>query len=150
MIIREMEPREIDLVVNLFNYYRDAASIDPDRYDQNRVIITVREYNIRPNLFFRVAFSGQRPVGLIGGFLSEDPVESEVAATVQFLYLLDEYADINNYQLLLDEFESWAKRFSVTAIRCIDIGSNIDRLKSVYDRLGFDPIRISIMNKEIS
>ena len=114
------------------------------------MILTVREYNIRPNLFFRVAFSGQKPIGLIGGFLSEDPVESEVAATVQFLYLRDEYADVANYQLLLEEFESWAKTFSVSAIRCIDIGSNIDRLRSVYDQLGFDPIRISIMNKEIS
>ena len=137
-------------MVTLFNYYRDAASIDPERYDENRVILTVREYNIRPNLFFRVAFSGQKPIGLIGGFLSEDPVESEVAATVQFLYLRDEYADVANYQLLLEEFESWAKTFSVSAIRCIDIGSNIDRLRSVYDQLGFDPIRISIMNKEIS
>lgn len=150
MIIRPMEPREIDSVVILFNYYRDAASIDPERYDENRVIMTVREYNIRPNLFFRVAFSGQTPVGLIGGFLSEDPVESEVAATVQFLYLRDDHANINNYQLMLEEFESWARTFSVSAIRCIDIGNNIDRLRSVYDQLGFDPIRISIMNKEIS
>lgn len=150
MIIREMLPREIDGVITLFNYYRDAVDIDPDRYDENRVIMTVREYNIRHNLCFRVAFNGQRPVGVIGGFLSEDPVESEVTATVQFCFLLDEFATVDNYRSLLDEFESWSSQFNVSAIRCIDIGRNPNRLKTVYDQLGFDPIRIDIMNKVIA
>lgn len=149
MIIREMLPREIDAVITLFNYYRDAVGIDPERYDENRVIYTVREYNIRHNLCFRVALNGQRPVGIIGGFLSDDPIEAESTATVQFCFLLDEFATVSNYRLLLDEFESWAKQFKVTAIRCIDIGYNPNRLQAIYDELGFDPVRISIMNKVI-
>lgn len=150
MIIREMLPRELDVVLNLFNYYCEAADINEEKYDQDRARETVREYCIRPNLFFRIAVNGQRPVGLIGGFLSQDPVETQVTATIQFLYLIEEFAEISNYEMLIDQFTAWSQQFKVTQIRAIDIGYRIDRLNDVYDELGFNPIRISIMNKEIA
>ena len=150
MIIRAMEPRELDSVLTLFNYYCDAADISEDKYDQDRARETVREYCIRPNLFFRIALNGQRPVGLIGGFLSQDPVETQVTATIQFLYLIPEFADTRSYQNLVDEFVTWSSQFKVTQIRAIDIGYRIDRLNDVYDELGFSPVRVSIMNKEIA
>jgi hypothetical protein len=150
MIIRAMEPRELDVVLNLFNYYCEDASITEEKYDQDRTRETVREYCIRPNLFFRIAVNGQRPVGMIGGFLSQDPVETQVTATIQFLYLIPEFAEINNYQNLVDEFVAWGQQFKVTQVRAIDIGYRMDRLRDVYDELGFNPIRISIMNKDIS
>jgi hypothetical protein len=150
MIIREMLPRELDVVLNLFNYYCEDADITEDKYDQDRARETVREYCIRPNLFFRIALNGQRPVGMIGGFLSQDPVETQVTATIQFLYLIPEFAEINNYQNLVDEFVAWGQQFKVTQVRAIDIGNKLDRLRDVYDELGFNPIRISIMNKEIA
>lgn len=148
MIIRKMETREIDLVVNLFNYYRDEADIP--QYDEDRVLMTVREYNIRPQLFFRIAVNGQRPVGLIGGFLSQDPVESEIVATIQFNYLIPEFNTRENYQLLIEEFESWAKQVGAEQIRAIDIGRNISRLEEIYDDFGFNPVRVTIMNKELA
>lgn len=144
-----MEEREIDSVLTLFEYYREDAGINEERYDENKVLKTVREYNIRPHLFFRVAFNGLRPIGLIGGFLSEDPVESELAATIQFNYLIPEFASVDGYAQLITEFQNWAKDLKVSQIRAIDIGNNINRLNDVYDALGFDPIRVNIMNKEI-
>jgi hypothetical protein len=144
-----MEPREIDLVINLFNYYKDDAGISDDRYDQDRVLRTVREYNIRPNLFFRVAFNGQRPIGIIGGFISQDPIETETTATIQFNYLLDEFATVENYAELIAVFQEWAQQLGITQMRAIDIGQNISRLNDVYDTLGFDPVKVMIMNKEI-
>lgn len=150
MIIRSMQTHEIDSVVTLFDYYREAAQIDDDHYDENRVIQTVREYCIRPNLFFRLALNGQRPVGVVGGFLSEDPIDTEITATIQFLYLIPEFATVTNYDLMIKEFESWAEQFKVTAIRAIDIGRNPNRLSDVYAELEFDPIKVSIMNKELA
>jgi hypothetical protein len=150
MIIRAMETREIDLVITLFNYYRVEADIADDLYDENRVLSTIREYNIRPNLFFRVAYNGTRPVGLIGGFLSEDPIELEITATIQFNYLIPEFASVDNYGLLIDEFETWASQFKCTQMRAIDIGKNINRLNKIYDQLAFDPVKVTIMNKEIA
>lgn len=144
-----METSEIDLVINLFNYYRDDAGIPDDRYDENKVINTVREYCIRPNLFFHCAFIGRRPVGIIGGFLSEDPIDTEVTATIQFNYLIPEYATVENYGQMIDIFQKWAEQFSVTQIRAIDIGNRPNRLIDVYNKLEFYPVRVSIMNKEI-
>lgn len=149
MIIRPMETNEIDLVINLFNYYRDEAGIPDDRYDENKTVKTIREYCIRPNLFFHVAFNGLRPVGIIGGFLSEDPVDTEITATIQFNYLIPEYATVENYGQMISIFQKWASQFNVEQIRAIDIGNNPNRLQEVYSELEFYPVRISVMNKEI-
>lgn len=150
MIIRPMDPREMDVVLNLFNYYKEAADISDEKWDDGKVIRTIKEYCIRPHLFFRVAFIGTRPIGVIGGFLSEDPVDSDLAATIQFCYLLPEHDDIANYAELIAEFQNWARTLGAQQMRAIDIGNNIDRLRSVYDLLDFDPIRITVMNKEIA
>jgi len=150
MLVREMQPNEIDSVITLFNYYRDEALVNDEKYSEDRVLQTVRQYCIKPSLFFRVAYNGQRPVGVIGGFLSEDPVESDLTATIQFNYLLPEFASVNGYEQLITEFEIWAKACKATALRAIDIGSNLNRLQDVYSELDFNPIRISIMNKELA
>lgn len=150
MIIRPMEPNEIDLVVNLFNYYREAAGITEDHYDENKTLNTIREYCIRPNLFFHCAYNGRRPIGVIGGFLSEDPIDTERTATIQFNYLIPEFATIDNYGQLIAVFEKWAEQFTVSQIRAIDIGQNPNRLEAVYSDLAFNPVRVSIMNKEIT
>ena len=150
MIIRELDPKDIDAVIIMFNYYRDAADIPEDRYDENRVLATLREYAIKPNLFLRVAYVGRRAVGIIGGFLSQDPIDTEVTATIQFNFLIAEYHTVDNYAEMIGSFQQWAQQFKVTQIRALDIGNNINRLDDVYDVLGFDPVRISIMNKEIS
>jgi hypothetical protein len=144
-----MEISEMNSVINLFNYYKTAAQIPDSVWNEDRLLHTLREYNIRPNLFFQVAFNGLRPVGVIGGFLSEDPVESTVTATIQFNYLLDEYATVENYAQLIGSFESWAKQFKISQMRAIDIGQNYTRLNDIYDVLGFDSVKVTVMNKEI-
>lgn len=148
MIIREMEPREIDLVINLFQHYAEQALIAD--IDDDRLLATIKQYCIRPNLFFNIACWGQRPVGVIGGFLSEDPVEPEVTATIQFNYLLPDYATVDNYSLLIERFRAWSQQFNCRQMRAIDIGTNMHRLTEVYQQLGFDPVTVSIMNKEMA
>jgi hypothetical protein len=149
MIVRTMRTDEIDSVVTLFNYYREAADISEDTYDENKVLNTIREYNIRPNLFFRIALDGQRPVGVIGGFASEDPVDTDFFATIQFCYLIDSHNNIDNYEHLIQEFEAWAKNIRARAVRVLDIGRNLTRLSDVYDQLGYNRMPVTIMNKEI-
>jgi hypothetical protein len=150
MLVREMQPFEIDSVITLFNYYCEEAKVNDEKYSEDRVLQTVRQYCIKPNLFFRVAYNGQRPVGVIGGFLSEDPVENDLTATIQFNYLIPEFATVSAYEQLIQEFETWATLCKATAVRAIDIGSNLNRLQDVYSELDFNPIRIAIMNKELA
>jgi hypothetical protein len=143
-----MEPREIDSVITLFNYYCEAVDIPDDKYDGNRLLSTLREYAIRPHLFLRIAYNGQRPIGVIGGFLAEDPVDTDFTANIQFCYLLPEFE--SGYPELIDTFMDWAKACKVTAVRAIDIGNNYERLRDVYESLDFEIKRINIMNKEIA
>lgn len=144
-----MQPEQIDLVINLFNYYTQAADIDPDQLDRDRILNTVREYNIRPHLFFRVAWAGQRPVGVVGSFLSQDPIETELTATIQFCYLLDDYADLDNYQQLLTSVQEWAEVNGCSAIRVLDIGQHLAKIQWVYEQLEFDRVTVTIWNREL-
>lgn len=150
MIIRSMRPEEIDSVLIVFEYYRDAVGIDDQSYDSDRVLATIKEFAIRPNLFFKIALDNSRPVGIIGGFLSPDPVEREHTATIQFIFLVQGYDTADNYRQLVDEFTLWARQSKASAIRAIDIGNNPLRLQTIYEDLEFTPVRISIMNKEIA
>jgi hypothetical protein len=149
IVVKKMQVEEIDLAINLFGYYRQAAGITDDRYDRDRVLMTVREYNIRPNLFFRLAWRGQRPVGLVGAFVSQDPVESEQTVTIQFCYLIEEFAELENYELLLDAVSDWAEQLKCSAIRALDIGDHLSKIRWVYEQLDFDPVTVTIMNREL-
>lgn len=149
MIIRNMQPDEIDGVVILFDYYRTEALIDDDRYNEDRVIETIRTYSVNWNLFFNVAYEGQRPIGLVGGFVGEDPIDGERCANIQFCYLVDSYHTRENYQQLIQVFEGWAREVKATSIKAIDIGYKPDRLKYFYETMGFKALPLVIMGKEI-
>jgi hypothetical protein len=150
MIIRQMEADEMDLIVNLFEYYKDEALIEDDEWQINRVVQTIKNYSVSWNLFFRIAYEGQRPVGVIGGFVSEDPITGERVAAIQFNYLKPDYASVGNYRQLVDTFLSWTEEVKATDIKCMDIGNNLTRLDDVYENLGFRHQTISIYGKEIA
>ena len=150
VIIRSMRPEEIDSVLTIFEYYREAVGIDDQRYDSDRVLATIKEFAIRSHLYFRIALENSRPIGIIGGFLSPDPVENEHTATIQFLFLVPGHDSDDNYCQLINEFHDWAKHSKAVAVRAIDIGNNPLRLQKIYAELDYTPIRISIMNKEIA
>ena len=150
MIIRQMEPSELDLVVNVFEYYRDETNITDEQWDLERVVKTIKHYAITWGLFFRVAFEGQRPIGVIGGFVTEDPITGERASAIQFCYLKPDYADVGNYRQLINEFIDWSKTVNATSLKCLDIGNNPNRLADVYESIGIVPLPIDVYGKEIA
>lgn len=149
MLVRDMETNELDVVINLFNYYKDDVRINDDNWNSDNLLKTIKEYCIRPHLYFKVAFQATRPVGVIGGFVANDIVESETTGTIQFLFLLPEYRTQEYYKTLVGGFEEWARDCGATKLRAIDIGYNLDRLNEVYDLLGYSPVRFSLMTKEL-
>jgi hypothetical protein len=149
MIIRKMLPEELDIVVNLFQYYREVVMIEDEDYDESRVAQTIKTYDINWNMFFNVAFEGQRPIGVIGGFITEDPIDGKCAAAIQFCYLLEKYASLTNYRQLVDTFEGWAREVNASSIKCLDIGNKPNRLEDLYSQLGYNKLPITIMGKEI-
>lgn len=150
MIIRKMSPDEIDLIINLFEYYKDETDIADEDWDLARVVQTIKNYSLSWNLFFRIAYEGQRPVGVIGGFVSEDPITGERCAAIQFNYLKPDYAGLGNYRQLVDEFVSWTREVKADSIKCMDIGNDPTRLDDVYEELGFKQQKINIYGKEIA
>lgn len=149
MIIRKMLPEEIDAVAILFEYYREDALIRDEQYDQDRVIQTIKTYCINWNMMFNVAYEGGRPIGVIGGFVSQDPIDGTTCAAIQFCYMVDSHNTIDNYRELVQAFESWAREVKATSVKALDIGNRLDRLQYLYQTLGYKALPLVVMGKEI-
>ena len=153
MIVRKMLPHEFDSTVVCFNYYRDEAIEAIPRiaeeYDENSMIETIKLYAINYEYIWLNAYEGQRVVGFIGGYLSQSPWNNQlVTANVGFIFLLESHRTLENFRMLLNSFEEWARTCKCVEITAGDIGIDIERRKKLYEHFGFKPILM--MTKELN
>lgn len=144
MIVRKMLPIEFDSTVNLFGYYRDEAieslPIIEEQYDENSVIDTIRTYASKWDHCWFNVYDNQRPVGFIAGYASECPWNKQIIdANIAFIYLLDSHKSMDNFRLLLNHFEQWAKTIGARSITAGDIGINPERTRKLYEHFDFKP-----------
>jgi GNAT superfamily N-acetyltransferase len=144
MIVRQMQPREFDMTVNLFGYYRDEAIQTmpkiADEYDENSVIDTIKTFASKWDHIWLNAYDNQRPVGFIAGYASACPWNSNILdANIAFIYLLDSHKNMDNFRELLTQFEAWAKSIKAQNITAGDIGINPERTQKLYEHFGFKP-----------
>jgi GNAT superfamily N-acetyltransferase len=144
MIVRQMQPREFDMTVNLFGYYRDEAILTmpkiADEYDENSVIDTIKTFASKWDHIWLNAYDNQRPVGFIAGYASACPWNSNIIdANIAFIYLLDSHKNMDNFRELLSQFEAWARTIKAQNITAGDIGINPERTEKLYEHFGFKP-----------
>ena len=144
MIVRQMQPREFDMTVNLFGYYRDEAILTmpkiADEYDENSVIDTIKTFASKWDHIWLNAYDNQRPVGFIAGYASACPWNSNILdANIAFIYLLDSHKNMDNFRELLSQFEAWARTIKAQNITAGDIGINPERTQKLYEHFGFKP-----------
>jgi hypothetical protein len=144
MIVRQMQPREFDVTVNLFQYYRDEAIESLPRireeYDENTVITTIKTFASKWDHCWFNAYDNQRPVGFIAGYASECPWNKEIIyANIAFIYLLDTHKNMDNFRLLVNQFEVWARTIKAQSMTAGDIGIDPQRTQRLYEYLGFKP-----------
>lgn len=142
MIIKKMLPNEIDITVNLFNYYRDdaieALPYIADEYDEDAVLETIRNYNIQYDHCWFNLYDNQRPVGFVAGYIVAKPwSKTSLVGHLQFIYVLKSHRNLDVFKQLVDEFETWARQFDVKQITAGDIGIDIERSQKLYEHLGF-------------
>lgn len=144
MIVRQMQPREFDMTVNLFGYYRDEAILTmpkiADEYDENSVIDTIKTFASKWDHIWLNAYDNQRPVGFIAGYASACPWNSNILdANIAFIYLLDSHKNMDNFRELMSQFEGWARTIKAQNITAGDIGINPERTEKLYEHFGFKP-----------
>ena len=144
MIVRQMQPREFDMTVNLFGYYRDEAILTmpkiADEYDENSVIDTIKTFASKWDHIWLNAYDNTRPVGFIAGYASACPWNSNILdANIAFIYLLDSHKNMDNFRELLSQFEAWARTIKAQNITAGDIGINPERTQKLYEHFGFKP-----------
>lgn len=153
MIVKKMLPHEIDITVNLFNYYRDdaieALPYIADEYDEDAVLETIRNYNIQYDHCWLNLYDNQRPVGFVAGYIIDKPwSKTSLVGYLQFIYVLKSHRTLDAFKQLVTEFETWARQFEVKQITAGDIGIDIERSQKLYEHLGYKPGLI--VSKEVS
>jgi Acetyltransferase (GNAT) family len=153
MIVKEMNVQDFDATVICFSYYRDEAikSIPQieDEYDENSVIKTIRARASRAEHCWFNAYEGTRVVGFIAGTLIPQPWNERIlSANIDFIFLLEGHRNFNNFHALMAKFESWAQECDATSITGGDIGIDIDRSRTLFEHMGFQPMLL--MNKELN
>lgn len=149
MIVRQIQPHELDATIILFNYYRDEAieavpQIELE-YDEDSMIGTIRQYVANHEYCWFNAFEGQRPVGFIGGYMCGVPWNNQlVVANIAFVYLLESHRTMANFSMLMKSFEEWARSINAYQITGGDIGINIERSTKLYEHFGFKPILTTV------
>lgn len=139
MIVRSIQPHEIDVTVNLCNYYKDEAGITDEEYDQNAVIDTIRTHTIHPEYIWLNAYEGQRPIGLIAGCITKAPWSNQIIyGHIELVFLIESHRNMDNFRELVSKFTEWAKTNKAVKITAGDIGINIERSKKIYEHLGFE------------
>jgi len=142
MIVRKLVPHEFDVTVNLFNYYFDeAVTVIPsmaEEFDQNSISETIKHYATHYDYCWFNSLDNSRPVGFIAGYATECPWNNSIiTANIAFVYLLESHRNIDNFRLLLSEFEQWARLIKATRITGGDIGINAERMEKLYSHFGF-------------
>lgn len=142
MIVKPLNPRDFDITMNLFHYYRDEAieSIPKieEEYNENTVINTIRNYAIASDSCWFNIYEGQRPVGFVAGYMVAKPWnDQQYIGHIQFIYLIETHRTLENFKMLLNNFEEWAKLAGCDEISAGDIGINVDRMKKLYSHFGF-------------
>jgi GNAT superfamily N-acetyltransferase len=153
MIVRTIQPHEFDPTIILFNYYRDEAieAIPQiaDEYDENSMMTTIKQYVVDHHYCWFNAFEGQRPVGFISGYMSQVPWNNQlVVANISFVFLLESHRTLDNFKMLMQKFEEWARTIKAYQITGGDIGINIERSSKLYEHFGFRPFLTTIKELE--
>lgn len=138
MIVRQMQPHELDITANLCNYYAQEANIPDEEYDVSAVAETIRTYSSRGEYIWLNAYEGQRPIGLIAGCITKEPwSKTKFNGHIDLIYMLESHRTLDNFKQLVRAFEEWARTVGATKITAGDIGINVERTKKIYSHMGF-------------
>jgi GNAT superfamily N-acetyltransferase len=147
-----MNAYEIDATLICVDYYKDEAieSVPAiaEEYDYNSVVNTVKTYASKMHYCWLNAYEGQRVVGFVGGYLADTPWNNKIlTGNIVFLFLLESHRNMDNFKMLVNEFENWARMNKAKYVTGGDLGLNYERSKKLYQHLGFEPMLL--MNKEL-
>lgn len=149
MIIRPPRPDELDNTIILMEYYRDEADLPEGEYDPDAMAATVKNYIVHHDHCWYNLMEGDRPVGLVAGYISELPWSTRLIAHIQFIFTLPSHRNIENARRLVEHFETWAQNLGAKKISAGDIGINPQRTRAFYQQIGYSDTGCWL-SKEIS
>lgn len=137
MIVRKLQPTEMDSLVLLTRYFAQEAEIPDDEWDENAVVETLKMYASNWEYCLRVAYEGQRPIGFIAGCVTKLYWCNKFNAHIDSVFILESHRNLNTFKQLMTEFESWARLLKAKEITAGDLGIDRERNIKLYQHLEF-------------
>lgn len=154
MIVKRLEPVDLDATVDLFEQYFEEAVVSipsmKTEWDEESLINSIRNYGIQwAQCWFNAFEHTHNPVGFVAGSITAAPWNAQVlTANIELIYIHPDSRSMENFQTLVDYFTRWAVQAGCVRITAGDIGIDPARTNKIYQHLGFEPACLLVKDIE--
>ncbi len=138
---REITNKDFPALCDLGQMMHEEGSYSHLKFSKARLLETFKRYMNDPDRIGIVAMQGDKPCGMIGGYVSKYYFSDELVAGDIAWFVVPEYRGSRVGLHLLDAFEDWAKSKGVSELRIgISTGVNMEAFDRLMKKRGYSMV----------
>jgi RimJ/RimL family protein N-acetyltransferase len=138
---REITGEDFDALRDLGRMMHEEGSYSHLEFSDRRLFETFERYMNDPDRIGIIAMKGDKPCGMIGGYVSKYYFSDELVAGDIAWFVVPEYRGSRVGLHLLDAFENWAKAKKVSELRIgISTGVNMEAFDRLMKKRGYSMV----------
>ena len=138
---REITNKDFPALCDLGQMMHKEGSYSHLKFSKARLLETFKRYMNDPDRIGIVAMQGDKPCGMIGGYVSKYYFSDELVAGDIAWFVVPEYRGSRVGLHLLDAFEDWAKSKGVSELRIgISTGVNMEAFDRLMKKRGYSMV----------
>ena len=138
---REITNEDFPALCDLGQMMHEEGSYSHLKFSKARLLETFKRYMNDPDRIGIVAMQGDKPCGMIGGYVSKYYFSDELVAGDIAWFVVPEYRGSRVGLHLLDAFEDWAKSKGVSELRIgISTGVNMEAFDRLMKKRGYSMV----------
>ena len=138
---REITGEDFDALRDLGRMMHEEGSYSHLKFSDRRLLETFGRYMNDPDRIGIIAIQGDKPCGMIGGYVSKYYFSDQIVASDIAWFVLPEFRGTMIGVRLLDAFENWAKAKGVEELRIgISTGVNMEAFDRLMKKRGYSMV----------
>lgn len=141
MEYREITNEDFPALCDLGQMMHKEGSFSHLKFSKPRLLETFKCYMSDPDRIGIIAMQGEKPCGMIGGYVSKYYFSEELVANDIAWFVVPELRGTQVGLRLLDAFEEWAKSKKVSELRIgISTGVNMEAFDRLMKKRGYSMV----------
>ena len=138
---REITNEDFPALCDLGQMMHEEGSYSHLKFSKPRLLETFKRYMDDPDRIGIIAMQGDKPCGMIGGYVSKYYFSDQIVASDIAWFVLPEFRGTMIGVRLLDAFEDWAKSKGVSELRIgISTGVNMEAFDRLMKKRGYSMV----------